>query len=538
MGEVFPILRFLGKPWGIKIMGKKGLCLFIFVSCFAAALSAQSPGREGGVRPPSLEIRPQDKFPSLEPDPRAGEFARRSLAGLSWKDLAEAGLWASAVGPRETEAGDRPNQGADTLLLLERAAEELRGDPDLPAEPRRRGEYVLSYMHRKFLKSYSALQTRLDTLLQNGRYNCVSSAVLYLVLGRAVDLDVRGVLTRDHAFATVQAGGDSWDVETTNPYGFDPGSRREFHDQFGKLTGFAYVPARNYRDRTGIGPLELVSLILSNRIAGAEDRGRFGDGVVFAVNRAALLANLKEREEGFFSSPQEDLVDRLLNYGAFLLRGNREEEALRWAAYAGGPDERWQDYTFAVANNGIVKLSQGESFVEARDFLEAARPLLGSGNFRRLDLILTDRELTLRANKLSSPAEGEEILSAVGRAEAEGRLGGNRAVELRNFAILKTAELLSLGSASRRNGGSTGRDWLAGILWMEEAQGRYGRDGRIDREIQNYRSNRAVEFHNRFADAFNRKNMDEARRVLDEALAEFPGNRQLLNDRNTLDRIR
>jgi hypothetical protein len=508
-------------------MVKKYFCFFGFAAGLALGLFAQSPGRA-------------DPFPSLEPDPRSGEFARLSLAGLSWKDLAEAGLWASAVEAREAEARNRPaNQAADALLLLDRAAEELRGAPDLPAEPRDRGEYVLSYMHRKFLKSYSALQTRLDTLLQNGRYNCVSSAVLYLVLGRAVDLDVRGVVTKDHAFATVRAGGDSWDVETTNPYGFDPGSRREFHDQFGKLTGFAYVPARNYRDRSAIGPLELVSLILSNRIAEAEERGRFGDAVVFALNRAALLANLKETEEGFFSAPQKDLRDRLLNYGAFLLRGNREEEALRWAAYAGGryPDERWQDYTFAVVNNRVAKLGQRGSFVEARDFLEAGRPLLSAGNFRRLDLILTDGELGFRANRLGSPAEGEEILSAISRAEAEGRLDGERAAELRNFAILKTAELLSLGSASRRSG-SLERDWLAGIAWMEEAQRRYGRDSRIDREIGNYRSNRAVEFHNRFAAAFNRRNMDEARRILDEALAEFPDNRQLLNDRNTLDRIR
>jgi hypothetical protein len=500
-----------------------------FAAILALGLFAQSPGRA-------------DPFPSLEPDPRSGEFARRSAAGLSWKDLAEAGLWASTV---EFQAAGTSRNGpddrtAEMLLLLSKAAEELRGAPDLPAEPGQRGEYVLSYLHKQFLKSYSALQTRLDTLLQNGRYNCVSSAVLYLILARAVDLDVRGVVTKDHAFATLRAGEDSWDVETTNPYGFEPGSRREFHDQFGKLTGFAYVPARNYRDRTAIGPLELVSLILSNRIAEAEARGRFGDAVVFAVNRAALLANREEPEEGFFSSPQKDLTDRLLNYGAFLLRGNREEEALRWAAYAGAryPDERWQGYIFAVVNNRVVKLIQGGSFAEARDFLAAGKPLLSGENFRRLDLVLTDGELTFRAGKLSVPAEGEEILSAVSRAEAEGRLGGKRAAELRVFAILKTAELLSLSSSSRRDGGNTGRDWLAGIAWMEEAQKRYGRDSRIEREIRNYRANRAVEFHNRFAAAFNRRNLDEARRILDEALAEFPSDRQLLNDRNTLDRIR
>jgi tetratricopeptide (TPR) repeat protein len=260
--------------------------------------------------------------------------------------------------------------------------------------------------------------------------------------------------------------------------------------------------------------------------------------VVFAVNRAALLANRGEAGEGFFAAPQKELRDRLFNYGASLIRGNREEEALRWGAYAGEryPDEGWQDYIFTAVNNRIVKLSQAGRFAEAGDFLETARPLLSNGNFRRADLILTDTELSARANKLSAASEGEGLLAAVGRAEAEGRLGGDRAAELRNFAILKTAELLSLGSASRRDG--AGRDWLAGIAWMEQAQSRYGRDSRIEREIENYRSNRAAEFHNRFAAAFNRRNMEEARRILDEALAEFPDNRQLLSDRNTLDRMR
>jgi hypothetical protein len=425
------------------------------------------------------------------------------------------------------------------MSILARAAEELRGAPDLPAESRQRGEYVLSFMHKKFLKSYSALQTRLDTLLQNGRYNCVSSAVLYLILARAVDLDVRGVVTKDHAFAVVRAGGDSWDVETTNPYGFDPGSRREFHDQFGRLTGFTYVPARNYRDRTAIEALELVSLILFNRIAEAEDRGRFGDAVVFAVNRAALLANRQETEGGFFASPQKDLQDRLINYGASLFRGNREEEALRWVAYAAGDrssDKSWQDLILAVVNNRMVKLIQGRRFAEAGDFLAAGKPLLSGENFRRLDAELSNGELTFRAGKLSAPAEGAEILAAVSRAEAEGRLGKDRAAELRVFTVLKTAELLSLGSAARQGG--AGRDWLAGIAWMEEAQNRYGRDSRIEREIRNYRSNRAIEFHNRFAAAFNRRNLEEARRILDEALAEFPNERQLLDDRNTLDKAR
>ena len=51
-------------------------------------------------------------------------------------------------------------------------------------------------------------------------------------------------------------------------------------------------------------------------------------------------------------------------------------------------------------------------------------------------------------------------------------------------------------------------------------------------------ANRVSDFHNRFAAAWNRRNYDEARRILDEGLAEFPGDRQLLSDREIADRYR
>ncbi|GHV61862.1 hypothetical protein AGMMS49587_07110 [Spirochaetia bacterium] len=434
---------------------------------------------------------PAAAFPALEPDPQAAEFARRGQAGpYTWQDLAEISLWASGA-----DAGASPARGqASYRALIAAAAEELQNAADLPQNEQERGEYVLTFMHKKFLKSYSALQTRIDTILSNGRYNCVSSAVLYLILAEAVGLEVKGVMTRDHAFITVYAGGEAAggiDVETTNPYGFDPGNRRDFHDDFGKLTGFAYVPARNYRDRTTIGALELVSLILHNRIADLESRKRFAEAIPLAVNRASLLAGRKDGvSSSIFEDPEKDLVDRLLNYGVSLISAGKEEEGLRWATLASGkyPDaERWQEFISAAEGNRMVKL----------------------------------------ANRISKADQAEGILAALDQAEAEKRLPAKRAQELRNFVILKTATLLSAGA---------GHDWLAGIAWLEASVARYGADPRLEQEIKNYRSNRAIDFHNLFAAAFNKKNYNEANRILREGLAEFPDNRQLQNDRNTAEK--
>jgi hypothetical protein len=425
-------------------------------------------------------------FPSLRPDPLAAGYALQGAEGCSWEDLAEIALWASAVG-----AGAASRNSPDYRDTLRRAVEEL--DAEIRAEPdlKVRGDYILSYMHRKFLRSYSALQTRLDTLLTGGRYNCVSSAVLYLILAQSQGLTVRGVAARDHAFASVLGEGGAWDVETTNPYGFDPGNRREFHDQFGKLTGFAYVPARNYRDRTDISPLELVSLILHNRIAEAENRNRYAEAVPLALNRAVLLA---EREDPavsrFFADPQQDLNERILNYGASLLNGGREEEGLAWAVYAAPlytgaeTDARWQEYIDILISNRVAKLCRSRQFDQARGFLAGSESLHSAAERRRLELLIVDAELTVQVNGIRRDEDADAVLRRIGEAESAEMLPPARVREMR---------------------------------------------AQVDRW-------RLANFHNRFAAAFNKRDYPSARQILEEALGEFPESPQLRNDRTTLNR--
>ena len=91
-------------------------------------------------------------------------------------------------------------------------------------------ERALTFLHRNLFTSYSVEQTRVDTALQTGVYNCVSSAVLYTIIARSVGLSVNGVRTADHAFCSILANGQQVDVETTNPWGFNPGAKKEFSD--------------------------------------------------------------------------------------------------------------------------------------------------------------------------------------------------------------------------------------------------------------------------------------------------------------------
>jgi tetratricopeptide (TPR) repeat protein len=456
-----------------------------------------------------------DPFPPLDAEIGAGEYARRGREGAySWQDLGEIALWASTVGAPE----------AENAALLE-AAEELRSSPALPLESRERGEFILSFIHQRFLKSYAEHQTRVDVIFSTGRYNCVSSAVLYAILALSCGLDVQGVMTRDHAFVTVDIGGELIDVETTNPYGFDPGSRREFHDGFGRLTGFAYVPAGNYRDRTAVSRLELVSLILSNRIFELESRGRYGEAVPLAINRAALLAERREPVSSpFFPDPQKDMMDRLFNYGAVLLKAGREQDALLWADLAGEryPDEaRWGEFTYAAMNNLLVKLLRGRRTGEARSELQRNAFRFSSGDFDRLDAMVLDAELVQLVDRLESAGEARAALQSLDSLESRSLLPESRIGELRTVILLKEGERLA-----KEQG------FPAAIAYTEEALANYGDNPRLQNALRGFRSNQAAVFHNAFADLYNRGDYEGARRIILTALDEFPNDRRLTADFN------
>jgi hypothetical protein len=471
----------------------------------------------------AAEIAATGNFPRLEADPRAGELNLLERDGAySWQDLTDIALWVSGV--TEIPAEKKVKE------IIVNAAAELRRSP-LPRSLRERGEYVLTFMYDRFLKTYSTHQTRVDEIFNSGRYNCVSSAVLYTIFAISAGLDVRGVMTRDHAFVTVNTGNEYIDVETTNPYGFDPGSRREFHDAFGTVTGFAYVPARNYRDRVSISQLELASLILSNRIADLESRGRYPEAVPLAVDRAALLARRTNPVNSpFFADPNRDLLDRIFNYGASLIAAGKETDALAWCNTAwrhyGGTDStaadsRWKEFTYAALNNYLVKLLKNRQVSEARTILTQYTARLSGEHYRQLNTLLVDAELLKRISGMRGAEDAEAILRTIAASENQSTLSEDRAEEMRNFILIKEGERIAAEQGPP-----------AAIAYTEAAIARYGGNPRLKEALRVHRYNRVADLHNGFTSLFNRREYENAREFIQTALAEFPGDRQLTADLN------
>ncbi|OHE64804.1 MAG: hypothetical protein A2001_04635 [Treponema sp. GWC1_61_84] len=431
--------------------------------------------------------------PRIEPSAAAVAYGV-SADSLSWEQALDLALWASSVpglgGPKPAEEARTADarQAASRLAASRKAVTDAAADlaRELPpsATEAEAADFVLRFMHRRFLKSYSERQTRLDLLTESGRYNCVSSAALYAVLALSIGLDVSAVASSDHAFCVVRADGMDYDVETTNPWGFDPGSKKEFHDSFGTTTGFAYVSPKDYRNRKTMGVKELFSLILSNRIVELESSRRYSEAVGLSVDRWTLLGSPAEGDGAY-----GELLGRLLNYGSSLAMAGKESEALAWAGAAVaafGPNPRWTEFRGTALNNLVV------------------------GLLRRSD-----------------------VGAARARLDAEGGTVPPRMKEELERAIAAT-ELAEAIKAAERVARTDG--WRAGLAALDAVNASSADPKALADARRVFRGNRIAELHNRFAALYNARSYAEAREAAAEAVAEFPDDTRLKADLETAER--
>ena len=119
-----------------------------------------------------------------------------------------------------------------------------------------KGEALHQAMHRDFFLSdennnlligYDADQSQLPEIFNSQRFNCISSALLYIVLARKLGLPVEGVLLPSHAFVQLNAeNGRAIEIETTSVFGFDS----EHSEAFYQNTDRQWFAERNLEPTT------------------------------------------------------------------------------------------------------------------------------------------------------------------------------------------------------------------------------------------------------------------------------------------------
>ena len=346
-------------------MSKRAVPIRLLLSTLLALVAAG--GQAAAIAP----------LPELSPLPMSQQLATMSEP-LPVETIVDAALEFS--GATDASAAAAKDKLAGLLVRFRGEVADINGQAEI-------GERALTFLHKNLFTSYSVLQTRVDTALETGVYNCVSSAVLYMIVASSVGLSVTGVRTTDHAFDTVLVNGQSVDVETTNPYGFNPGSRKDFTDSFGRVTGYSYVPPGNYGDRRSIGEKELLSLILYNRVSEYGDGGSFRDALQPAVSAFTLLGT---------DETKQVMTMAFSNYVNWM--GIRQDfpQAIQFIETAKGSFGGIVDLEQSrrdVYHNWAVSLLDSSAFADADALLSqaAARAALDAADWTNLSIELVQR---------------------------------------------------------------------------------------------------------------------------------------------------
>ena len=293
--------------------------------------------------------------------------------------------------------------------------------------PSRHGRHLLLTMHESFFgtaldeyglpASYSIDQSKLSHILSDGEFNCISSAMLYIVLARKVGLEVDGVVLPSHAFVQLKdEEGRIIDIETTHLGGFDQLHDEAFYEtgdnRFFVERGLTVPTYQDYLRREVVAPLDLALFNMINQHTG-EDRMAYLDRMRLAELRGHLLYQDMEaqktrlayyyREYARFSergdyrnagrmfevlSPYLQEVEQHLNYDSQLhglltgvqgqmaetwIHSGREEAGLRLARqllYDRKLDQpaelSLEDYLFSVLGRYAVLMAHGKQFQRAR----------------------------------------------------------------------------------------------------------------------------------------------------------------------------
>lgn len=190
----------------------------------------------------------------------------------------------------------------------------------VPPPKSRLAEFILDWLHTHFFRTYRSNQTRIDAMLRNHDFNCVSSSILYAAICRKFGINITGVVVKDHVFSQLKFPNQKIDIETTIQYGFDPSARKDILDQFGRLTGFVYVPQRDYQARTEIGDRQMVALICSNRYKTLSDQKKHAEAAKVLYLGWQLAADLPRTVNTWESG--------LANYIISLDHAKRYQDAL------------------------------------------------------------------------------------------------------------------------------------------------------------------------------------------------------------------
>ena len=193
---------------------------------------------------------------------------------------------------------------------------------------------------------------------------------------------------------------------------------------------------------------------------------------------------------------------------------------------------QWEERSFVALDTLLTLLLNNQQIAQARQTLLSNIAFVNTAHYAALDARVLDgerwlveNELVQKLNAVRSSSDAEAALDSIN--EAASKLTPSRIAELRNALLVQQANLIMQEKGFRE-----------AIVFAEKSLAQYGKNAALEKNLQVYRSNRVIELHNTFADLWNSGNYSTASTFIQDALREFPNNRQLQQDKSISDRLR
>lgn len=379
---------------------------------------------------------------------------------------------------------------------------------------------ILSLIYNEKLTFYQEEQTRMDVLFEDGTYNCVSSCILYVALCKDFGIDARCQRTKKHCFAKVYLDTGSYIVETTNPYGFNPGTKQPITD-----TRYAVVEKRNYENAREVCDRELAGLVAKNLCSYYIEMDVYDLAVGLAVTRMRFLDGL-----GLDDDSRNDFDAVCINYLAYCQSQEAHYDAFLWLCDVikeYGMTDLLQKAYDNVLFNCLVSFARNGNYESADELFENNRQNLSMEMdeklLRTLFLMRADDEVSKLSNKDALDYVKENIEYA------------------QSIPGLYTADVKT-----------TFEKWLD-YFWFNLASEYFDRGEYIEaveiasQGLQDVPSsanlksikkqalyNNDVKYHNLFAKYANAQDYEKAKEVLEEGLRQNPGSAMLMQDMNAI----
>ena len=441
----------------------------------------------------------------MDPDPRIAAAVGTTTAAdtkegtlLDSDTFARLALIASGTDDSQIEA---------LFARMKSLGTELKANLAPDADERTKAEAILALLYANTLRRYSEFQTRVDTALLTGDYNCVSSAVLFYYLARTVNLKVEGVETPVHAFCTVEINGIKIDAETTNPYGFDPGSQRELAATRASQKVYVLVPKTKYLNRKPIEERRLLALIYGNRISLLQKKGGFEETIGLTVDERTLQGT---------SFTMKDLAEPLLTYAANLSNSGKDTESLQFIKKVRdlyGDYDRYHEYITATVSKMVNNLMKKNDYQGSYDLLSSWVSDIDSATYAEIYRGLTFNSLQSTATTLGL----NEFLAKTNAARAY--LGAGDYEKLVSYAYYLEADRI------RQSDG-----WLKAVAVLDRGLKELPGQRDLIQQKNVYLQNYAIEVHNKAVSAYNAGDTAGLRTILNEGLQAVPENTLLKND--------